>query len=136
MTALDAYLRRDVLPALPDQALVVIAGRGAPDHGWFAGGWEALTARLDLGALAPQDARRLLAAHGLSDDRVPAIIDWAAGSPLALALAADAAIADPGWNAASGRCSRASPGCRTASVPCSNRSPARCSRRCRNMRWR
>jgi hypothetical protein len=102
MTALDPYLRRDLLPALPDQALVVIAGRGAPDPGWFTGGWEALTARLDLGALTPQDARLLLAAHGLSDERVPAIIDWAAGSPLALALAADAAIADPGWNAASG----------------------------------
>lgn len=102
MTALDPYLRGELLPALPDEALVVIAGRGVPDPGWFAGGWEAVTARLDLGALAPQDARHLLAAHGLSDERVPAIIEWAAGSPLALALAADAAIADPDWNAASG----------------------------------
>lgn len=101
MTALDSYLRRELLPELPDEAMVIIAGRGDPDPGWFSGGWEALTARLDLAALAPDDARRLLAARGLTDQRVPAIIDWAAGSPLALALAAEAAIADPDWNAAS-----------------------------------
>lgn len=100
MTALDPYLRRELLPGLPDQALVVIAGRATPDPAWFSGGWEAVTARLDLGALAPADAQRLLAAHGLSDERVPGIIEWAAGSPLALALAADAATADASWNPA------------------------------------
>ena len=101
MTALDSYLRQDLLPELPDRALVLIAGRGAPDPGWFTGGWEAVTARIDLTALRPREARRLLAARGLTDDRVNPIVDWAAGSPLALALAADAAIADPDWNAAS-----------------------------------
>jgi hypothetical protein len=100
MTALDPYLRRELVPGLPDQALVVIAGRATPDPAWFSGGWEAVTARLDLGALAPADAQRLLAAHGLSDERVPGIIEWAAGSPLALALAADAATTDASWNAA------------------------------------
>ncbi len=101
MTALDSLLRRELLPELPDRALVLIAGRGAPDPGWFAGGWEAVTARIDLTSLKPRDARHLLAARGLTDARVSAIVDWAAGSPLALALAADAAIADSGWNAAS-----------------------------------
>jgi hypothetical protein len=100
MTALDPYLRGELLPALPDQALVVLAGRGTPDPAWFSGGWEAVSARLDLSGLAPADAQRLLAAHGLSDERVPGIIDWAAGSPLALALAADAATTDASWNAA------------------------------------
>ncbi len=101
MVALDSYIRQDLLPELPDRVLVLIAGRGAPDAGWFTGGWEALTARIDLTGLPPRDARRLLAARGLADDRVTAIVDWAAGSPLALALAADAAIADAHWNAAS-----------------------------------
>jgi hypothetical protein len=100
MTALDSQIRHELLPKLPDRAVVVIAGRGTPDPGWFSGGWEALTARLDLGGLPPQQAQLLLAARGLTDDRVSAIIDWAAGSPLALALAAEAAVADPGWNAA------------------------------------
>ncbi len=102
MTALGPYLRRELLPGLPDQALVVIAGRGTPDPGWFTGGWESVTARLDLDVLEPRDARHLLAAYGLDDGRVPDIVDWAAGSPLALALAADAALADADWNAATG----------------------------------
>jgi AAA ATPase domain len=101
MAALDPYLRGEMLPSLPDRSLVVIAGRGQPDPGWFTGGWESVTARLDLGNLRPEEARELLAGHGLQDERVPAIIDWAAGSPLALALAADTAAGDPGWNAAS-----------------------------------
>jgi hypothetical protein len=101
MVALDSYLRQELLPELPDRSLVLIAGRGTPDPGWFSGGWEAVTARIDLTGLPPRDARRLLAARGLTDSRVTAIVDWAAGSPLALALAADAAIADADWNAAS-----------------------------------
>ncbi|HWF78992.1 MAG TPA: AAA family ATPase, partial [Streptosporangiaceae bacterium] len=99
MTALDGYLRRDLLPTLPDRALVLIAGRGEPDPGWFSGGWEAVTARLDLKGLDQRDALALLSAHGLSDERVPAIIDWAGGSPLALSLAAETASADSSWNA-------------------------------------
>jgi AAA ATPase domain len=101
MAALDSYLRQELLPELPDRALVLIAGRGAPDPGWFTGGWESVTARIDLTGLPPREARHLLAARGLTDSRVTAIVDWAAGSPLALALAADAAIADAEWNAAS-----------------------------------
>jgi hypothetical protein len=99
MTALDGYLRRDLLPILPDRALVLIAGRGEPDPGWFSGGWEAVTARLELSGLPERDAVALLSALGLSDERVPAIIDWAGGSPLALALAAETASADSGWSA-------------------------------------
>ena len=55
MAAFDSFLRRELLPELPDQSVVVIAGRGAPDSGWFTGGWESLTARLDLSALGPAD---------------------------------------------------------------------------------
>lgn len=100
MTGLDTYLRSELLPALSDRALVVIAGRGVPDQAWFAGGWESVTTRLDLGSLPTRDAQALLAARGVHDERVPAIIDWAGGSPLALSLAADAASSDPRWNAA------------------------------------
>jgi hypothetical protein len=99
MTSLDGYLRRDLLPTLPDRALVVIAGRSEPDPGWFSGGWESVTARIELRGLAEQESLRLLAAHGLSDERVPAIVDWAGGSPLALSLAADTASSDAAWNA-------------------------------------
>ena len=96
MSAPDSQLRHELLPELPDQALVLIAGRGTTGPGWFSGGWEAVTARLDPAGLSRAEARRLLAARGLTDSRVSAIIDRAAGSPLALALAAGAATADSG----------------------------------------
>ncbi len=100
MTALDSWLRRDLLLSLPDETVIVTAGRGAPDAGWFQGGWESVTARIDLAAMPPDEARKLLAAYGVADSRVAAIIEWAAGSPLALALAADAAATDADWSAA------------------------------------
>lgn len=101
VTGLDQFLRAELLPGLPERSLVVLARRGDPPPGWFSGGWEAVTAQLDLRAMSAGEARQLLAACGVADGRVPSIIDWAAGSPLALALAGDAAAADAGWDAAS-----------------------------------
>jgi AAA ATPase domain len=98
MAALDGYLRRGLLPSLPEHTVVVIAGRAAPDAAWFAGGWEGIAVELELSALAPEEALALLATHGLSDDRAPAVVAWAEGSPLALALAAETAAADSSWN--------------------------------------
>jgi hypothetical protein len=98
MTALDGYLRRGLLPSLPERAVVVIAGRGAPDPAWFAGGWEGVAVELELHALAPEEGLALLATHGLVDKRAEAIVEWAGGSPLALALAADTAEADSEWS--------------------------------------
>jgi hypothetical protein len=98
MSALDTYLRRELLPGLPSTSLVLIAGRAAPDPGWFQDGWEEVAAELELTALDRRESLRLLEAHGLSDDRVPAITQWAEGSPLALAIAADAALADSKWH--------------------------------------
>ncbi len=104
MTALDGYLRRGLLPSLPARAVVVIAGRGNPDPGWFTGGWEGVATELELGAMEASDARDLLAAHGLSegDGRADAVLEWAEGSPLALALAAETAAADSDWAPAEG----------------------------------
>lgn len=102
MAALDGYLRRGLLPSLPDRTTVVIAGREPPDPGWFAGGWEGVAAELELGELPPAEAIELLAAHGLSGDRASAVVEWAAGSPLALALAADTAAVDQEWDPAHG----------------------------------
>ena len=94
MTALDGYLRRGLLPSLPDRAVIVIAGRGAPDPAWFTGGWEGVATDLVLEPMDSEEALNLLCAHGLVDDRAPAVVEWADGSPLALALAADTAVAD------------------------------------------
>ncbi len=97
MGGLAGYLRRELLPALPDSTLIVIAGRGEPDAAWFADGWEGIAAELPLAGLAPNEALCLLATSGAGDGRAQAIVEWAQGSPLALALAADAAAEDASW---------------------------------------
>jgi AAA ATPase domain len=98
MTALESYLRRELLPGLPSRTLVVIAGRAAPDAGWFQDGWEEVAAEIELSELDSAESLGLLQAHGVPDDRAPEIIEWAEGSPLALAIAAEAALADAGWH--------------------------------------
>jgi AAA ATPase domain len=97
MTGLAGYLRRGLLPSLPATAVVVIAGRNAPEESWFQDGWEGVVSELELDKLPAGDARALLAAHGLTDERTEPVVDWADGSPLALTLAAGAAAADGGW---------------------------------------
>ncbi len=49
-------------------------------------------------ALDVSEALSLLAAYGLTDDRAPAVVEWAEGSPLALALAADTGASDSDWS--------------------------------------
>jgi hypothetical protein len=95
MSAADGWLRGRLLPSLPAHALVVLAGRTAPDPGWFEGGWERLAVELKLEPMPADAALNLIKAHGLDDgDLAQQLIAWAAGSPLALALAADAVQRD------------------------------------------
>jgi hypothetical protein len=102
MSAAGGYLRTRVLPALPEGALVVVAGRRAPEPGWLSDGWEHVTTVMRLSPLGDEEAGALVAQHGLEDpDTVRALVRWANGSPLALALGAEAtatagAIADLG----------------------------------------
>jgi hypothetical protein len=97
MSAADGWLRGRLLPSLPARALVVLAGRTAPEPGWFEGGWERLTVELKLEPMPADAALSLIRAHGLPDgDLARQLIAWADGSPLALALAADAAQRDGG----------------------------------------
>ena len=94
--ALGVHLRRDLLPGLPERAVVMIAGRGRPDRSWFEGGWEGVTVELELGPLPEDDAEALLHRHGVSDrDDVAELIGWADGSPLALAMGADQVRSSP-----------------------------------------
>ena len=53
MTALSGFLRREILPALPENAIVVLAGREAPGPEWFQDGWE----QVDPAAAAPTRIR-------------------------------------------------------------------------------
>jgi hypothetical protein len=97
MSAADGWLRSRLLPSLPARALVVLAGRTAPEPGWFEGGWERLSVELKLEPMPADAALDLVRAHGLDDGELAQqLILWADGSPLALALAADAAQRDGG----------------------------------------
>ena len=92
MSALGGWLRERLLPKLPERALVVLAGRNAPEEDWFRGGWEHVAIELPLGPLAAHDARELLARQGLEDHLLgERILHWSHGSPLVLSLAAGAA---------------------------------------------
>lgn len=91
MYALGHYLRAAVLPTLSADAVVVIAARREPEAAWFRDGWEHVAIELGLGPLVAAEAEALLDLHGVADaERAAEIVRWAAGSPLALALAADA----------------------------------------------
>lgn len=93
----DGWLRGRLVPSLPARAVVVLAGRTAPEPAWFQDGWEQLAAELKLEPLPPDAALELVKAHGLTDDDVAQqLVAWADGSPLALSLAADAARRDGG----------------------------------------
>ena len=94
MTGLDGYLRSTLLPSLPGSAVIVIGSRAAPDPAWLTGIWEGVATELPLHRLSEAEALRLLAVHGLDDNRGRAIVEWAQGYPLALALAAEAAAGD------------------------------------------
>jgi hypothetical protein len=97
IAAADGWLRGRFLPSLPARALVVLAGRTAPEPGWFQGGWEQLAVELKLDPLPPDTALELIRVHGLTDeDLALQLVAWADGSPLALSLAADAARRDGG----------------------------------------
>ena len=121
MSALGGYLRSTLLPSLPaNAAVVIVAGRDAPEPGWFEGGWETVAVELPLAALSEHEARALLVRQGLRDDpRAAAIARWAGGLPLALRLGAAAAREDPDVDArrpTRRRCGRTCSGCPTAAL--------------------
>jgi hypothetical protein len=97
MAALGGHLRRELLPSLPEHAIVVVAGRGSPERGWFEGGWETITREIELGPLSLSESEELLGAHGLSGVRRDELAHWAGGSPLALTLSI-AAAQNGGWS--------------------------------------
>jgi hypothetical protein len=106
LQAMGGHLRA-LLPGFPERTIVVIAGRRPPERSWLEGGWESLAVAVELQPLSSDESRELLVTRGLAgDDRLPQLLAWAGGSPLALTLAAWAAGMDhewkptPGWEPA------------------------------------
>ncbi|MFF7472798.1 ATP-binding protein [Streptomyces sp. NPDC008092] len=97
------WLRRDFIPALARDALVVVAGRRPPGPEWRADlGWGEVLRVLALRNLAPDDAAALLDLRGVPGQLRPSVVAFAGGHPLALSLAAEVATVDRavarGWS--------------------------------------
>jgi hypothetical protein len=96
---LDAWIRQQLVPALPDRTLVVLASRLPPSTAWTeAPEWQGLFRTLPLGTLPDEAACELLARLGVPANDRTRIVSVAAGHPLALTLAARAsqgAAAEP-----------------------------------------
>jgi transcriptional regulator/AAA ATPase-like protein len=89
----DAWLRQVLLAGLPTNARMVIAGRDAPSIAWFGAlGWSGSLAALELGPLGEKEAHELLRPSGLAPAQVHRINRIARGHPLALCVAAAAAV--------------------------------------------
>jgi hypothetical protein len=83
-------VREQLIPSLPADALVVIAGRRAPSPEWSADpGWRPLLRVVGLRNLRRDDAATLLANEGVDPGRHRGILDETLGHPLALCLYAD-----------------------------------------------
>ena len=91
---LDSWLRRTLVPALPPQVRLALAGREPPVALWLTtAGLEGGTRTIALGPLPESEAVHLLALLGVTADRARALNGVARGHPLALRLAA-ATLAD------------------------------------------
>ncbi|MEV6479950.1 ATP-binding protein [Streptomyces sp. NPDC051576] len=89
---MEEWIRDRFLPRLPARALVVVAGRLAPDPLWKADlAWSEALQVVPLRELGPADAAALLTSRGVAPSLHPALLRFAAGHPLALRLAAEAA---------------------------------------------
>lgn len=77
---------RDLVAGLPDDVVVVIAGRRAPGREWYEDALEHVVDHRRLDPLGDDDARELVARHGAPVDDPAALVEWAGGHPLALTL--------------------------------------------------
>ncbi|MFD3507691.1 ATP-binding protein [Nocardia sp. NPDC058666] len=99
---LEGWLWERFLPQLPVGAVVVVAGRGAPDPVWTSDpGWVDLLSVTAVRNLAPQEAAEFLHARQVPATAQQALLEFTGGNPLALALAAalatKAAVRQPMW---------------------------------------
>jgi len=79
---------RSVLPQLPENTLIVIAGRHAPSSAWRTDpGWQALIHPLPLRNLSPEESQTYLTRRAVPATQYS--LDFTHGHPLALSLVAD-----------------------------------------------
>lgn len=88
IAVLDTWLRETLLPQLPAQTLIVIAGRQAPAPAWRSG-WSDLVRIISLRNLSPDDSRAYLNTCNIPTEQHDDVLSFTHGHPLALSLVAD-----------------------------------------------
>ena len=83
----DALVRDQLLPGLPADTLVVLAGQNAPGPEWLADpGWSELVDVMPLGNLSTADSDAFLAQRRIPPEARDGAVRFTRGHPLALAL--------------------------------------------------
>ena len=96
LTSLNAWMREVFLPRLPENVLLVLAGRSAPDPSWRVDpGWQRLVRPLHLQNLSRDESQAYLAGRGVPKGQHDDILDFTHGHPLALSLIADVFVQRP-----------------------------------------
>lgn len=94
---LESWLWQNFLPRTADDALVVLAGRHAPQPQWTADpAWSGLLHLAELNPFSDEQARSLLTASRVRPELRDRVLNFAGGNPLALSLAA--AAGSDSWN--------------------------------------
>ena len=97
LTPLDEWVREQLLPGLPGEILVVLAGRHPPAAAWRTdAGWQTMMRILPLRNLNPADSRAFLENRGVPGDQIERVLDFTHGHALALSLVADYYDQKPG----------------------------------------
>jgi hypothetical protein len=97
LAPLDNWLRDTFLPQLPENTLVILAGRNPPAAGWQTDpGWQSLVRTLPLRNLSPDESRTYLLRRQVPVAQHAAVLGFTHGHPLALSLVADVLDQRPG----------------------------------------
>lgn len=97
LAPLDPWLREVFLPQLPENVLVVLAGRQPLPLAWRAdAGWQALIKVVPLRNFDRQESRGYLSLRGVTPGQHQAVLNFTYGHPLALSLVADVFDQRPG----------------------------------------
>lgn len=90
LQAIEAWLRTTLLPALPDDVIVALAGRTAPQREWRTDPlWQGSARVLPLRNLGEQECAGYLQGLGIAAQWHAQLIELSHGHPLALSLMAE-----------------------------------------------
>jgi DNA-binding winged helix-turn-helix (wHTH) protein len=85
----SGWVREKLLPALPAEVRIVVAGRNAPDTFWTAHPlWSETMRCIQLSSLSREESSRLLEVHAIDKAAHEAMLELSHGHPLALVLLA------------------------------------------------